>query len=147
MHWSPLRSDQISHSVVSDSFRPHKSQHSRPPCPSPTPGVQWDSCPSSQWCHPAISSSAPLPGFKSCLLQLHVAVNLAIFCLGFASTKWWYNTFSHRVVIKVKKVSILNSRHVNYDNEVLGIRKEIKHSSLLWSLYSSNINITLSKQL
>ena len=46
-----IRSDQISHSVVSDSLRPHESQHTRPPCPSPTPGVHWDSCPSSQWCH------------------------------------------------------------------------------------------------
>ena len=43
-------SDQISRSVVSDSLRPHESQHARPPCPSPTPGVHWDSHPSSQWC-------------------------------------------------------------------------------------------------
>ena len=48
---------QFSRSVVSDSLRPHESQHARPPFPSPTPGVHWDSCPSSQWCHPAISSS------------------------------------------------------------------------------------------
>ena len=50
-------SDQISHSVVSNSLRPHESQHARPPCPSPAPGVHSDSRPSSQWCHPAISSS------------------------------------------------------------------------------------------
>ena len=43
-----VRSDQISRSVVSNSFRPHESQHARPPCPSPTPGVHSDSCPSSQ---------------------------------------------------------------------------------------------------
>ena len=48
---------QSSHSVVSDSLRPHESQHARPPCPSPTPGVHSDSGPLSQWCHPAISSS------------------------------------------------------------------------------------------
>ena len=48
---------QFSRSVMSDSLRPHESQHARPPCPSPTPGVQPDSCPSSQWCHPTISSS------------------------------------------------------------------------------------------
>ena len=59
-----IRSDQISRSVVSDSLRPHESQHARPPCPSPTPGVHLDSCPSSQWCHPAISSSV-VP-FSSC---------------------------------------------------------------------------------
>ena len=44
---------QFSRSVVSDSLRPHESQHARPPCPSPTPGVHSNSCPSSQWCHPA----------------------------------------------------------------------------------------------
>ena len=44
-------------SVVSDSLRPHESQHTNTPCPSPTPGIHSDSCPSSQWCHPAISSS------------------------------------------------------------------------------------------
>ena len=48
---------QFSHSVVSNSLRPHELQHARPPCPSPTPGVHPDSHPSSQWCHPAISSS------------------------------------------------------------------------------------------
>ena len=55
---------QFSHSVVSDSLQPHESQHARPPCPSPTPGVHLDSRPSSQWCHPAISSSV-VP-FSSC---------------------------------------------------------------------------------
>ena len=48
---------QFSRSVLSNSLRPHESQHARPPCPSPTPGVHSDSRPSSQWCHPAISSS------------------------------------------------------------------------------------------
>ena len=55
---------QFSHSVVSDSLRPHESQHARPPCQSPTPGVYSDSCPLSRWCHPAISSSVIL--FSSC---------------------------------------------------------------------------------
>ena len=55
---------QFSHSVVSDSLRPHELQHTRPPCPSPTPGVHSDSRPSSPWCHPAISSSV-VP-FSSC---------------------------------------------------------------------------------
>ena len=57
-------SDQISRSVMSDSLRPPESQHARPPCPSPTPGVHPDSRPSSQWCHPAISFSV-VP-FSSC---------------------------------------------------------------------------------
>ena len=52
-----LYSEQISRSVLSDSLWHHESQHARPPCPSPTPRVHSDSHPSSQWCHPAISSS------------------------------------------------------------------------------------------
>ena len=59
-----FRSVQFSHSVVSNSLLPHESQQARPPCPSPTPGVHSDSRPSSQWCHPAISSSV-VP-FSSC---------------------------------------------------------------------------------
>ena len=59
---------QFSHSVVSDSLRPHESQHARTPCPSPTPGVHPNSCPSSRWCHPPISSSV-VP-FSSCLQSL-----------------------------------------------------------------------------
>ena len=56
---------QFSHSIVSDSLQHHESQHARPPCPSPTPGVYSNSCPLSQWCHPTISSSVAL--FSSCL--------------------------------------------------------------------------------
>ena len=56
---------QFSPSVVSGSLRPHGPQHSRPPCPSPTPGACSHSCPSHQWGHPTISSSV-VP-FSSCL--------------------------------------------------------------------------------
>ena len=49
---------------MSDSLQPHESQHARPPCLSPTPGAYSNSCPSSRWCHPAISSSV-IP-FSSC---------------------------------------------------------------------------------
>ena len=52
-----LPSVQFSHSVVSDSLQPHGLQHSRPPCPSPTPGIYPNSCPLSRWCHPTISCS------------------------------------------------------------------------------------------
>ena len=55
---------QFSHSVVSDSLRPHEPQHTRPPCPSSTPGVHPNSCPLSRWCHPTISSS--INPFSSC---------------------------------------------------------------------------------
>ena len=67
-YWSPLQigiylnnggisSFQFSHSVMSDSLRPCESQHARPPCPSPTPRVDSNSCPLSWWCHSTISSS------------------------------------------------------------------------------------------
>ena len=56
---------QFSRSVLSDSLRPHGLQHSRPPCPSPIPGVYSNSCPLSWWCHPTISSSV-IP-FSFCL--------------------------------------------------------------------------------
>ena len=58
---------------MSDSSRPHESQHARPPCPSPTPGVHSDSHPSSQWCHPAISS----PSFRP-LQTLNPAVDTPV---------------------------------------------------------------------
>ena len=54
---SGFSSVQFSHSVMSDSLRPHELQHARPPCPSPTPGAHPDPCPLSWWCHPTTSSS------------------------------------------------------------------------------------------
>ena len=63
-HMLAISSIQFSCSVVSDTLRLHESQHTWLPCPSPTPGVHSDSHPSSQWCHPAISSSV-VP-FSSC---------------------------------------------------------------------------------
>ena len=62
--WTKYQSVQFSHSLVSDSLWPHELQHARPPCPSPTPGVQPNLRPLSWWCHLAISSSV-VP-FSSC---------------------------------------------------------------------------------
>ena len=55
---------QFSRSVISNSLRPHEPQHTRPPCPSPTPRVYPNPCPLSRWCHPTISSS--IVPFSSC---------------------------------------------------------------------------------
>ena len=63
---------QFSRLVMSNSLQPHESQHSRPPCSSPTPGVHPNSCPLSWWCHPAISSSV-VP-FSSCPQSLSIRV-------------------------------------------------------------------------
>ena len=59
-----LQFSSVQSLICSNYLWPHESQHNRPPCPSPTPGVNSDSSPSSQWCHPAISSSV-VP-FSSC---------------------------------------------------------------------------------
>ena len=64
MYIFTCQSVQFSRSVVSNCLRSHESQHTRPPCPSPTPGVYSKSCPSSWWCHPTIPSSV-IP-FSSC---------------------------------------------------------------------------------
>ena len=83
-----FNSVQFSRSVVSDSLRPHESQHARPPCPSPTPGVHSDSCASSWWCHPAISSSV-VP-FSSCPQSLPASESFPVsqlFAWGGQSTR------------------------------------------------------------
>ena len=74
---STVLSVQFSRSVMSGSLRPHESQHTRPPCPSPTPGVHSDSRPLSQWCHPAISSSV-VP-FSSCPQSLPASESFPLY--------------------------------------------------------------------
>ena len=79
---------QFSRSVMSYSLRPHESQHARPPCPSPTPGVHSDSHPSNQWCHPAISSS--VVSFSSCPQSLPASESFPmsqLFAWGGQSTR------------------------------------------------------------
>ena len=83
---------QFSRSVVSDSLRPHELQHARPPCPSPTPGVHWESRPSSQWCHPAISSLV-VP-FSSCPQSLPASKSSPMSQLRMRWPKYWSFSFS-----------------------------------------------------
>ena len=97
--WSPLgwtgwislqstfSSIQFSCSVVSDFLRPHESQHAIPPCSSPTPGAYSNSCPSSRWCHPAISSSVIF--FSSCCQRPSIRVfsNELFLCIRWP--KYW----------------------------------------------------------
>ena len=72
---------------MSDSLLPHELPHARSPCPSPTPGVHLNSCPSSRWCHPAISSSV-VP-FSSCI---RVISNESTLCMRWP--KYWSFSFS-----------------------------------------------------
>ena len=78
---------QFSCSVVSDSLRPHESQHARLPCPSPTPRVHPGSCASSQWCHPAISSSV-VP-FSSCPQSLPASGSFPMSQLHMRWPEYW----------------------------------------------------------
>ena len=83
---------QFSHSIVSDSLWPHESQHARPPCPSLTLGVHSDSRPSSQWYHPAISSSV-VP-FSLCSQSLSASVFSNESTLHMRWPKYWSFSFS-----------------------------------------------------
>ena len=100
---------QFSHSVMSKSLRPHKSQHARPPCPSPTPRVHPNPCPLSWWCHPAISSlSSPSPpasnpsqhqGLFQWVSSSHEVVKVLEFQLQHQSFQWTPNILLTSFVI------------------------------------------------
>ena len=86
----PISVSLFSHSVVSDSLRPHGLQHTRLPCPSPFPRVCSHSCLLSQWCHPTITSSvAP---FCSCLQSFPVSGSFPMSCIKWQ--KYWSFSFS-----------------------------------------------------
>ena len=88
---SLMTSVQFTHSVVSDSLQPHEWQHARPPCPSPTPGVYPNSCPSSWWCHPAISSSV-VPFSSPQTLPASESFPMSQLCMRWP--KYWSFSFS-----------------------------------------------------
>ena len=91
---------QFSHSVVSDSLRPHGLQHIRPPCPSPTPGVYSNSCPLTRWCHPTISSSV-VP-FSSCLQSFPASKSFPMSQL-FTSGGWSIGVSASASVLPMNK--------------------------------------------
>ena len=116
-------SGQFSPSVVSDSLWPNESQHARPLCSSLTPGVHSDSRPSSQWCHPAISSSV-VP-FSSCPQSLpasespippsiRVFSNESTLCMRWQN--YWSFSFS---IIPSKEISGLISL-ISLQNGLVG---------------------------
>jgi len=119
---------------VSESLRPHESQHARPPCPSPTPGVHSDSCPSSQRCHPAISSSV-VP-FSSCPQSLPASVFSNESTLHMRWPKYWSFSFS---IIPSKEIPGLISFRMDW-LDLLAVQGTLKsllqhHSSkasILW---------------
>ena len=92
MNQEKFSSVQFSRLVVSDSLQPHESQHARPPCPSPTPGVHSDSRPSSQQYHPPISSSV-VP-FSSCPQSFPASESSPMSQLCMRWLKYWSFSFS-----------------------------------------------------
>ena len=98
---------QFSRSVVFDSLRPHESQHARPPCPSPTPGVHPDSRPSSQWCHPAISSSVvpfsshlqsfPASGLFKWVSSSHQVAKVLVYSFSISPSNEYSGLISFRI--------------------------------------------------
>jgi len=115
---------QFSRSVVSDSLWPHESQHARPPCPSPTPGVHWDPHPSSQWCHPAISSSV-VP-FSSCPQSLPASESFPMSQLfAWGGHKYWSLSFS---LIPSKEIPGLISFRMDW-LDLLAVQGTLQESS------------------
>ena len=85
-----LSSVQFSRSVTSDSLQPHRLQHARPPCPSPSPRACSNSCPSSRWCHPTISSSVIL--LTSDFPSIRVFSSESVLCIRWP--EYWSFSFS-----------------------------------------------------
>ena len=106
-----ISSVQFSCSVVSDSLRPHELQHARAPCPSPTPGVHSNSCSSSQWCHPAVSSSV-VP-FSSCPQSLPASVFSNESTLRMRWPKYWSFSFS------LSPSNQFHSNHMNWKRKIM----------------------------
>ena len=119
---------------------PHESQHPRPPCPSPTPRVHSDSCPSSRWCHPAISSSV-VP-FSSCPQSLPALVFSKESTLRMRWQKYWSFSFS---IIPSKEIPGLISFRMDW-LDLLAIQGTLKSllqhhtskASILWHSQSNS---------
>ena len=84
-----ISSVQFDHSVMSYSLQPHESRHIRPPCPSPTPGVHSNSCPSSWWCYPSCRPLLLLPPISP---SIRVFSNESALCIRWP--KYWRFSFS-----------------------------------------------------
>ena len=134
--FSDVQSVQFSLSVMSDSLRPHESQHARPPCPSPSPGAHLDLRSSSQWCHPAISSSV-VP-FSSCPQSLPASESFLMRTLHMKCSMYWSFSFS---IIPSKEIPGLISFRMDW-LDLLAVQGTIKsllqhHSSKASILRSS----------
>ena len=117
------------------TLRLHESQHSRPPCPSPSPGVHSDSCPSSRWCHPAISSSV-VP-FSSCPQSLPASGSFQMSQFFIRWPKYWSLSFS--ISPSNEYSGLISFRVDRFDLAVQGTLKSLlqHHSSKASSIWHS----------
>ena len=136
------RSVQFSPSVMSDSLRAREPQHTRPPCPSSTPRVHPNPCPSSQWCHPTISSSV-IP-FSSCLQYLPASRFFPMTALHIRWPKYW--SFSFHISPSKEHLELISLRMDWLDFlAIQGTLKSLlqhhssKASSVLSFLYSPTL--------
>ena len=137
--------------VVSSSPQPHGLQHARPPCPSPTPGVYSNSCPLSQWCHPAISTSV-IP-FSSCpqsfpasgsfqMSPSHQTAKVLEFQLQHQSSQWIFRTdfACHFTMTQITK-HLLNTYSVPLSS--LWLHNRMRHNLYPRKVYSLVENISI----
>ena len=132
----PFSSVQFSHSVVSDSLRPHGLQHARAPSPLPTPGAYSNLYPSSRWCHPTISSCHPLFLLPSIFLSIRVFPKESV--LHIRWTKYW--SFSCSISPSSEYPGLISFRMDWLD--LLAVQGTLKsllqhHSSKAWILWYS----------
>ena len=123
---------------MSDSLRPHESQHARPPCPSPTPGVYSDSCPVSWWCHPAISSSVipilPLPPIPPSIRGFSSEATLRM--------RWpKYRSFSFNISPSNEHPALISLRMDWLD--LLAVQGTLKSLLQLWYISAQQILATI----
>jgi len=136
--WSfQFSSVQFSHSVVSDSLQSHELQHTKPPCPSPTSGVHWDSRPSSQWCHPDLILCRPLLLLPPIPPSIRVFSNESTLCMRWP--KYWSFSFS---IIPSKEIPGLISFRMDWLDllAVQGALEHLKNSRCRNSAWRRNIN-------
>ena len=139
---------QFSHSVVSDSLQPHGPQHSRPPCPSLTPGVYSNSCPFNWWCHPTISSSVCLLLLPSVFPSIRVFTNESV--LHIRWPKYWNFTispssqYSGLISLQSKGLSRVSSNTTVQKHQFFGAQLPLWSNSHIhtWLLEGKTIALT-----
>ena len=131
-------------SVVSNSLRPYGLQHTRFPCPSPSPGACSNSCPLSQWCHPTISSSA-IP-FSSCLQSIFPSIGVfsseSVLCIRWP--QYW--SFSFSISLSYEYSGLTSFRTDWFDYITSHEYKDVKHISTLcrwWTLCIFNRDVLI----